>query len=163
MAEFIGPATGTEGRDPNAVYALGSSLQESARLHRQAEELAADSAALLDRVGLRPGHSAIDLGCGPRGVLDMLADRVSPAGRVVGLDADPAHTAMAAEFAAGRGLSGVQIITADARRTGLPPDSFDLVHARTLLVNLPQPGDVAAEMVRLARPGGRVASMEPDT
>ena len=42
----------------------------------QAEELAADSAALLDRVGLRPGQSAIDLGCGPRGVLDLLAERV---------------------------------------------------------------------------------------
>jgi hypothetical protein len=37
------------------------------------------------------------------------------------------------------------------------------VHARTLLVNVPDPADVAAEMVRLARPGGQVASMEPDT
>jgi SAM-dependent methyltransferase len=70
---------------------------------------------------------------------------------------------MAAQFAADRGLSGVQIMTADARRTGLPSGSFDLVHARTLLVNLPDPADVAAEMARLARPGGRVASMEPDT
>jgi hypothetical protein len=70
---------------------------------------------------------------------------------------------MAAEFAAGRGLSEVQIVTADARRTGLLPGSFDLVHARTLLVNVPAPGDVAAEMVRMARPGGWVASMEPDT
>ena len=70
---------------------------------------------------------------------------------------------MAAEFAAGHGLSDVEIITADARRTGLPAGSFDLVHARTLLVNLPDPADVAAEMMRLARPGGWVASMEPDT
>jgi SAM-dependent methyltransferase len=54
-------------------------------------------------------------------------------------------------------------MTADARSTGLPPGSFDLVHARTLLVNLPEPAVVAAEMVRLARPGGWVASMEPDT
>jgi SAM-dependent methyltransferase len=91
------------------------------------------------------------------------ARQVSPAGRVVGLDADPAHTAMAAEFAAGQGLSGVEIITADARSTGLPSGSFDLVHARTLLINLSEPAEVAAEMVRLARPGGWVASMEPDT
>ena len=151
------------GSGPDAVYALGSSPAESARLQRQADELALDSRDLLDRVGLRPGHSVIDLGCGPRGILDMLAGRVAPAGRVVGLDADPAHTAMAAEFAAGRGLSGVEIITADARRTGLASGSFDLVHARTLLVNLPDPANVAAEMVRLARPGGWVASMEPDT
>jgi ubiquinone/menaquinone biosynthesis C-methylase UbiE len=159
----IPSATGATCQDPNAVYPLGSSLGESARLQRQAKELAADSAALLDRVGLLPGQSAIDLGCGPRGILDMLAERVAPAGRVVGLDSDPAHTVMASEFAAARGLSGVAVITADARNTGLPSGCFDLVHARTLLVNLAAPADAAAEMMRLARPGGWVASMEPDT
>jgi SAM-dependent methyltransferase len=163
MAESAWSATGRKGQDANSLYALGSSLDESTRLQRQAEELAADSAALLDRVGLRPGQTAIDLGCGPRGILDMLAGRVSPAGRVVGLDTDPAHAAMAAEFAAGRGLSGVEIMTADARSTGLASGSFDLVHARTLLVNLPEPAEVTAEMMRLARPGGWVASIEPDT
>jgi ubiquinone/menaquinone biosynthesis C-methylase UbiE len=95
--------------------------------------------------------------------VDLLAERAGPAGRVVGLDADPAHAAMAAEFAAKHELSGVEILTADARNTGLPAGSFDLVHARTLLVNLPDPAAVAAEMVRLARPGGQVASIEPDT
>jgi len=164
MAGPVRPARGTTpGQDPNVVYALGSSPGESARLQRQADELAADSAYLLDRVALRPGQAAIDLGCGPRGILDLLAERVSPAGHVAGLDADPSHTAMAAEFAAERGLSGVEIMTADARSTGLATGSFDLVHARTLLVNLPDPADVATEMMRLARPGGWVASMEPDT
>ena len=163
MGESLRPAAGVTSSDASAVYPLGCSGAESARLQRQALELAADSAALLDRVGLRPGQSAIDLGCGPRGILDMLAGRVAPAGRVVGLDADPAHTAMAAEFAAARGLSGVEIITGDARSTGLPAGSFDLVHARTLLVNLPEPAEAAAEMTRLTRPGGWVASAEPDT
>ena len=35
-------------------------------------------------------------------------------------------------------------------------------HARTLLVTIPEPAEVLAEMVRLARPGGWVASQEPD-
>jgi SAM-dependent methyltransferase len=70
---------------------------------------------------------------------------------------------MAAGFAARRGLTGVEVITADARRTGLPSGSFDLVHTRTLLVNVPRPAEVVAEMARLARPGGWVAAMEPDT
>ena len=152
-----------EDQDANAIYALGSSAGESARLQRQADELAPDSAALLDRVGVRPGQAAIDLGCGPRGILDLLAVRVSPGGRVVGLDADPAHTALAAKFAADRALSWVEIMTADARHTGLPSGSFDLVHARTLLINMPDPAAVVAEMVRLARPGGAVAVAEPDT
>ena len=53
-------------------------------------------------------------------------------------------------------------MTGDARRTGLPSGSFDLVHTRTLLNTVPRPEEVIAEMARLARPGGWVASMEFD-
>jgi SAM-dependent methyltransferase len=162
MTGSVQPAAG-RGPDASTVYALGASQGESDRLVRQPDELAAYTAVLLERVGLRPGHSAIDVGCGPRGILDLLAQRVLPGGRVAGLDANPAHAAMAAGFAAGRGLAGVQVVTADARRTGLRSGSFDLVHARTLLVNIPDPPQVVAEMVRLARPGGWVAAMEADT
>jgi SAM-dependent methyltransferase len=150
------------GLDATAVYALGSSQGETARLQRQADELTPDSRALVNRAGLRAGNSVIDLGCGPRGIVDLLAEQVSPGGRVVGVDVDPALTAMAAEHAAARGLTDVEIITADARHTGLPSASFDLVHCRTLLINVPEPAQVVAEMVRLARPGGWVVAMEPD-
>jgi ubiquinone/menaquinone biosynthesis C-methylase UbiE len=163
---LVGSAVGQVGPgvdvDPNAVYALGSSGGESARLLRQAEELARESTDLFDRVGLRPGDSAIDVGCGPRGIIELLHERVSPGGRVVGLDADPAHVAMASELVADGGLDNAEIVHGDARHTGLPADSFYLVHARTLLINLPHPAEVVAEMVRLARPGGWVAGLEPD-
>jgi len=144
------------------VYALGRDPGESARLQRQSEELRPDSAALLDRVGIGPGQDAIDLGCGPSGILELLAGRVGSGGRVVGLDADPVHVAMARELVRQRGLGNVDIVAADARRTGLPCGSFDLVHARTLLVTVPDPAAVVAEMVRLARGGGWIAGLEPD-
>jgi SAM-dependent methyltransferase len=148
--------------DPNAVYALGRSSGESERLQRQADELAPESAELLDRVPLRAGDTAIDVGCGPRGVVDLLFERVSPGGRVVGLDANPAHVAMASEFAARSGLRDVEFVCADARNAGLESASFDLVHARALLINLPEPAEVLTELIRLARPGGWVAGLEPD-
>jgi trans-aconitate methyltransferase len=154
-----GPATMPEAAD---VYALGSNPAESARLRRQSEELRPQTAELLDHVGLEAGQSAIDLGCGPSGILDLLSAAVSPGGRVVGLDADPVHTAMASQYVGELGLANVAVVTADARHTGLPSDSFDLVHARTLLVTIPEPAEVVAEMVRLAKPGGWVASQEPD-
>ncbi|MBV9799166.1 MAG: methyltransferase domain-containing protein [Solirubrobacterales bacterium] len=157
-----GPSSARVKIDPNAVYSLGSGVGESERLQRQADELAPESESVLDRADLRSGHSAIDLGCGPRGIIETLYGRVSPGGRVVGLDSDPVHVAMAADLVAQRKLDGVQIIEADARHTGLPAGSFDVVHARTLLVNVPKPAEVLAEMVRLARPGGSVASVEPD-
>jgi SAM-dependent methyltransferase len=40
--------------------------------------------------------------------------------------------------------------------------SFDVVHARTLLITLPEPAEVLGEMARLAKPGGWVLSFEPD-
>jgi SAM-dependent methyltransferase len=148
--------------DATDVYALGSDPGESARLQRQSDELRPESIALLSRISLKPGQSAIDLGCGPSGILDLLSAAVSPGGRVVGVDADAAHVALARQYAGPRGLANVEVRQADARDTGLPSDSFDLVHARTLLVTIPEPAQVVAEMARLARPGGWVASQEPD-
>jgi SAM-dependent methyltransferase len=148
--------------DATEVYALGSNPAESARLQRQSDELRPQTADLLGRIGLAPGQSALDLGCGPSGILDLLSVAVFPGGRVTGLDADLAHTTLARQHASERGLANVEVVTADARHTGLPPDSYDLVHARTVLVTIPEPEQVLAEMVRLARPGGWVASQEPD-
>jgi SAM-dependent methyltransferase len=150
---------------PDAIeaYTLGRNPAETARLRSsQPEALQPESSTLLDRIGLKPGHSAIDLGCGPCGILDLLCAAVLPGGRVVGLDADSTHAAMARQYAAERGLGGVEVLTADARHTGFPSASFDLVHARTLLVNIPAPAEVITEMARLAKPGGWVAGLEAD-
>ena len=157
--------TGAPARDAAGVYALGADTDETARLRRQSEELQPEARALLARLGelgLRPGQTALDLGCGPRGILDLLAEAVGPGGRVVGLDADPAHVAAARQFAFGQGLANVEVLAGDARHTGLPAESFDLVHTRTLLVTIPEPAEVVAEMARLAKPGGLVASQEAD-
>jgi len=142
------------------VYALGADEEETARLRRQSEELRPEAEALLSRIGLRPGQAAVDLGCGPSGILGLLATAVSPSGRVIGVDADAAHVAAAGRFAAG--LGNVSVLLGDARRTGLPGAAFDLVHARTLLATVPSPAEVVAEMTRLARPGGWIACAEPD-
>ena len=59
-------------------------------------------------------------------------------------------------------VAGVETVQADAPATGLESGAFDLVHERTLLLNLTDPEAAAVEMVRLARPGGVVALQEPD-
>lgn len=165
MSHDATDTTVAPGYDAAEVYALGADTDETARLQRQSEELQPEARALLGRLrelGLRSGQTAIDLGCGPRGILDLLAEAVGPDGRVVGLDADPAHVAVARQYASNRGFANVEVLAGDARQTGLPAESFDLVHTRTLLVTIPEPAEVVAEMVRLARPGGLVASQEAD-
>jgi ubiquinone/menaquinone biosynthesis C-methylase UbiE len=108
------------------------------------------------------GGNALDLGCGPRGALELLADRVGSTGHVTGLDFDPEHLAQARAVVADQGLTNVEVVRGDARRTGFASGAFDLIHARFLLVTIPDPVQVAAEMVRLVRPGGWVVGEEAD-
>jgi ubiquinone/menaquinone biosynthesis C-methylase UbiE len=147
---------------PGGVYTLGDGPAEQDRLQQQAGSLGALSEVLLDRVGIRPDGARSTLGCGPGSALGPLAARTGPGGHVTGVDLNPAHAATARDFAARRRLGNVQIVTADARRTGFPGGTFDLVHARLLMVNVPRPEEVAAEMARLAKPGGWVAALESD-
>ena len=143
-------------------YTLGSGGVEQERLRRQADDLRPRSEELFARLGVQPGWNTLDLGCGPAGNLDLLAGLTAPGGHVTGVDVNPDHARLAGDFTAARGLGNVTVRCADARATGLPAGSFDLVYARLLLINIPWPGDVVAEMARLARPGGWVAGEEAD-
>src|SRR6516165_10932739 len=144
------------------LYLLGHSYDEERRLSRQAEELRQESARLFDRIGVQEGSRAIDLGCGPQGVLDLLSERVGATGHVTGVERNRESLATARRFLADRALQNVTLLEGDATATRLPEASFDLVHARLVLVNVPHVETVVREMVRLARPGGVVASHEAD-
>jgi SAM-dependent methyltransferase len=96
------------------------------------------------------------------GVLDLLSERVGPRGSVVGLEKSADFVASARKFVAKRRLANVEVIQGDAKATRLPRESFDVVFARLVLVNVPEPERVADEMVALLRPGGVVASHEAD-
>jgi SAM-dependent methyltransferase len=144
-------------------YVLGYTQTERERLERQANELAHESAALFDAVGVRAGWRAVEIGCGPRGCLALLSERVGAAGQVVGVERNAEEVASARKFAAEAGLANVQVVQADGRDTGLPAASFDLATERLVLVNVPKPEQIVAEMVRLVRPGGIVALHEPES
>lgn len=154
--------TGTLTGRERADYSLGVDDAERARLLAQCAMHAAEAALLLDRIGVGPGAHVLDLGCGPLGVLDLLAERVGGGGRVVGVDREERYLAMARSELDARGLADVELAAGDATGTGLAAGSFDLVHERLVLNNVPDPGAVVAEMVRLTRPGGCVALQDVD-
>jgi len=144
------------------VYTIGSDAAERDRLRSQTDELHEHTVALLERVDIQPGWRVLELACGPRGVLELLAQGVGPTGAVTGLDINPVHVAQAREHVTSLGLGNVNVIEADARQTALPTGSFDLVYARLILINIPDPERVVAEMVRLVKPGGWIACEEAD-
>jgi SAM-dependent methyltransferase len=143
-------------------YVLGYSQLEQERLQRQAEQFSDESARLFDEIGISDGARVLEIGCGPRGCLDLLSTRVGGSGRVVGVEISPELVALAKGFVTERGLGNVEVIAGDARSTGLPDASFDLVTARLVLVNIPRPEQVVSQAVALARPGGAVAFHEVD-
>jgi SAM-dependent methyltransferase len=147
------------GADP---YFLGYGDKEQQRLQRQAEQLAVEAAWLFDRIGPIDGGRVVELGCGPRGYLDELSERVGPGGSVIGVERSADAVGRARRLIAERGLDNVELIQGDARATRLTAEGFDLAAARLVLVNVPQPEEIVAEAVRLVRPGGTVAFHEAD-
>lgn len=143
-------------------YFLGYREREQQRLQQQAQLLAPDSAWLFEQIGVAAGAQVAELGCGPQGCLHLLAERVGPSGRVIGIERSPEAVALARQWVAETGLPNVEVVQGDARATGLPRSAFDLVTARLVLVNVPQPEQIVAEAVALARPGGYVALHEVD-
>src|SRR5215469_2206429 len=143
-------------------YLLGYSQKEQERLERQAQELAPDSQWLFDQVGISNGSRVIEIGCGPRGCLELLSERVGSKGSVIGVERNAEEVERAQQFIADNRLTNVQVMHGDARAIDFPSAQFDLATARLVLVNVPNPEQIVAEMVRLVRPGGVVALHEAD-
>jgi cyclopropane fatty-acyl-phospholipid synthase-like methyltransferase len=109
-----------------------------------------------------PGREerVLDLGCGWGTVTFALAHRVR---EIVGLDFSVRAVAFCEAELAKRELTNVRFIQADARDSGLEPDSFDLIVAADLLEHL-YPDDsrrVIDECRRLLKPGGRLSVWTP--
>jgi SAM-dependent methyltransferase len=147
---------------PEGEYVWGTGQTELERLLQQIELYVPEATWLLDHLKIKSGSRAIDLGCGPLGILPLLSERVGPRGEVLGLEWESRFVEIAKKLLAERKLQNVQVTVGDATATGLPKHSFQFVHERLLLIVVPEPMRVISEMVRLTEPGGIVAVEEVD-
>ncbi|MCI3951825.1 MAG: methyltransferase protein [Burkholderiales bacterium] len=131
-------------------------------LRARAEDEAAAREEYLDLLGLSRGERVLDVGCGSGVVTRAIAPRVLPAGTVVGADSSPALLALAHEYAEAAGLGTIEWHVADCRELPFADASFDAVIAATVLAHVPDAERALAEMVRVTRPGGRVAVFDFD-
>ena len=96
-------------------YTLGTGAAEQERLRAQADDLRPHRRMTCSAgIGVKPGWSTLDLGCGPSGSLGLLAELTGPDGRVLGLDVDWDNARLAQEFAAALGRANVRADVADA-------------------------------------------------
>ncbi|MGJ6979284.1 class I SAM-dependent methyltransferase [Aestuariimicrobium soli] len=110
---------------------------------------------LVEALAVQPGEACLDLGCGPGTASLVLAHRVGPTGRVLGVDLSDAMVQRARQEAADRGVR-VDYQVADAQDPEVPPGSFDVVASAMVIFFLPDPWRALGRWVELLRPGGRI-------
>lgn len=113
---------------------------------------------LVDRAGLQPGGSALDVASGTGKVAADLHRRVQPGGRVLGVDLSPGMTAVAQRRYADR--PGLRYVEGDALALATDDATFDAATIAFGMRNLPDYRQGFAEMARSVRPGGRVLCLE---
>jgi protein-L-isoaspartate O-methyltransferase len=135
-------------------YLLANQRAEAGRrFDALAELFDASTFRHLTAVGLAPGWRVWEVGAGGPSVASWLAGRVGPDGRVLATDIDTRWL---------DGTPGVEVVQHDVGTEPAPDGPFDLVHARLLLVHVPNRDAALARMAAALRPGGWLVVEEAD-
>lgn len=115
---------------------------------------------LFDALDLHPGQTIVDIGCGPGTDLARLAEAVTSAGSVIGVDYDPAMLAEARRRLTGQ--PSVDVRFGDAHELPLDDACADRARIDRVLQHLADPAQALLEAHRVIRPGGVFGMAEPD-
>jgi SAM-dependent methyltransferase len=119
-------------------------------------------ALLARRLGVDRARDVLDVGAGQGHFGRAWAPHLAPGFAMVGVDREARSLAVAAARAAVEAAGTFRYQVADAAALPFADGSFDLVMCQTLLIHVPDPAVVVAEMVRVCRPGGLVLAVEPN-
>jgi len=134
--------------NPNKALWEKGDFTEIAGFMRQSGE------ALIDSLTISPPLDVLDLGCGDGTTAIPLA---KTGANVTGIDIARNLVEAGNKRAAAEGLTRLRFKEGDASKLeGIDNDSFDLTLSIFGAMFAPRPFDVASEMVRVTRPGGRI-------
>ncbi len=134
--------------NPNKMlWEKGDFTKIAAAMRESGEEL-------VESLGVQPGMEVLDLGCGDGTTALPAAERGA---NVLGVDIAENLVAAGNVRADAAGLTNLRFQEGDASDLqDLADDSFDLVISIFGAMFAPRPFDVAREMVRVTRSGGRI-------
>jgi ubiquinone/menaquinone biosynthesis C-methylase UbiE len=138
----------------------GRSEELAAYLDAVAAVLAEDKRTSIEVMGLLPGDAGLDVGCGTGDEVRLIAERVGPSGRAVGVDIS--EDLLAAARARTPADAPAEFVAADAHALPFAAGEFAAARVERTLQHVADPAGAIAEMARVVRPGGRVVAAEPD-
>jgi ubiquinone/menaquinone biosynthesis C-methylase UbiE len=112
---------------------------------------------MIELCAAAPGTTVLDLACGPGNITRLLAQRVAPGGRVLGVDLARGMIALAARDH----LRGTSFAVMDIERLGLSDQVFDAVACGHGLQFAPDLDRALREAWRVLRPTGAFAASVP--
>jgi SAM-dependent methyltransferase len=101
----------------------------------------------LERLGIAAGWQCWEVGAGGPSVTSWMAGRVGTTGSVLATDID-------VSWMGERDGCGFEVQRHDVGLEQPPPGPFDLIHARLVLVHVPQRSAALRSMIEVLRPGG---------
>jgi len=132
-----------------------SAKNESRRLQLFEQRLDPLTRRRIERLGIGAGARCLEIGGGRGSVTRWLADVVGPTGHVTATD-------LQLGFLAEIDAPNIRVLRHDIRTGTFPPGSFDLIHARAVLMHVSPSVELLRRVVSWLAPGGWLLLEEPD-
>lgn len=111
---------------------------------------------LVNEVHIQPGEEILEVGCGTGVISRWIAHQTKPANRIIGIDINAYFIREAKHLAAKEDLENViEFQAGNAEALPFADKRFDVVLSFTVMEEV-DAGQMLAEMVRVAKPGGKV-------
>lgn len=140
---------------PDPAYTMGYDENFQQMLRRRSAE--SHAAYLLPH--LKPGDRLLDFGCGPGTISVGLASAVDP-GEFHGVDMEESQIERARAAAWAGGHANATFHVGDVTALPFEDSYFDAAHCHAVLMHVPDTAAVLAEVKRVLKPGGIIASRE---